>query len=107
MLSNYLSNAVKFTAPITGQITVFVTCVPSTVARGRVRLRWTVRDNGIGLQEHELPLLFQSYQQASASVARQHGGTGLGLTIVRELADLMRGAAPPGTSVGETRCELS
>jgi hypothetical protein len=47
-----------------------------------------------------VPRLFRSYQQASASVARLHGGTGLGLTIVRELADLMRGNAPSGSGVG-------
>ncbi|RYY35191.1 hypothetical protein EON62_02685, partial [archaeon] len=99
MLSNYLSNAVKFSPPNTGRIIVVVRSITAT-RPGFVRLRWSVRDNGIGLHESEVPRLFRSYQQASASVARLHGGTGLGLTIVRELSDLMRGNAPPGQGVG-------
>lgn len=82
------------------RVSVSVMLVPSTRGSKYVRTRWVVRDQGKGLEEHEIRRLFQSYQQASSSVARLHGGTGLGLTIVRELADLMRGDAEPGTGVG-------
>lgn len=76
MLSNYLSNAVKFTPPFQGRVDVYVHSAPTT-SHDRRRLRFIVRDNGIGLMETEIPRLFRSYQQASASVARMHGGTGL------------------------------
>ena len=54
---------------------------------GRVRLVFTVTDNGIGLSQAELKQLFKPYAQASADVAQRYGGAGLGLTISRRIIE--------------------
>jgi signal transduction histidine kinase/ActR/RegA family two-component response regulator len=82
ILNNLLSNALKFTE--TGAIAL------SVDMRGE-RLSMTVSDTGPGMGPDQLRRLFIAYEQASDSVARTHGGTGLGLQISRELARLMGG----------------
>ncbi len=82
ILNNLLSNALKFTEA--GSITL-------SIAVGGEHLTLTVSDTGPGMDADELGRLFTAYEQASASVARTHGGTGLGLQISRELARLMGG----------------
>ena len=82
ILNNLLSNALKFTEA--GSITL------SFAVRGE-RLALTVSDTGPGMDADQLGRLFTAYEQASDSVARTHGGTGLGLQISRELARLMGG----------------
>jgi signal transduction histidine kinase/ActR/RegA family two-component response regulator len=82
ILNNLLSNALKFTEA--GSITL------SVAVRGE-RLALTVSDTGPGMSPEQLGRLFTAYDQAGDSVARTHGGTGLGLQISRELARLMGG----------------
>ncbi|MGQ0430082.1 MAG: response regulator [Gammaproteobacteria bacterium] len=82
-LSNLVSNAVKFTRA--GEVVV------SVRGAGEGRVRFEVRDTGIGLAPEVLARLFQPFTQADASTARQYGGTGLGLSIVKRLAELMGG----------------
>ena len=88
ILLNLLSNAVKFTE--NGTVTL-------RAEAGRTRspdvllLHCQVIDQGIGMSDHEVAMLFQSFQQADSSTSRKYGGTGLGLAISRQLAELMEG----------------
>ena len=88
ILLNLAANAVKFTPQ--GQVTVQVTSVPEP--DDRVRLRFEVRDTGIGIAEVDRDRLFQSFSQADASTTRRFGGTGLGLAISRRLVEAMSGS---------------
>ena len=86
-LGNLLSNGVKFTEA--GEV---VLTVSAEDAGGDLRrLRFSVRDSGIGIPEHLRPDLFESFSQLDASSTRRYGGTGLGLAITKRLADLMGG----------------
>ncbi len=87
LLGNYCSNAVKFTEK--GEVLLQVDVAER--APDSVRLRFAVRDTGIGLSTEQLTRLFQPFQQADASTTRKYGGTGLGLAIARQLAGMMGG----------------
>jgi CheY-like chemotaxis protein len=86
-LENLIDNAVKFTER--GGVRLDVRA--GRVARGRVRLVFTVTDSGIGLKAAEIKRLFRPFAQASAEIARRYGGAGLGLAVVKHLAELMGG----------------
>jgi len=86
ILINLLSNAVKFT-PEKGQVTLEV----STNAE-RDQIRFAVTDTGIGIAAEDLKKLFRPFVQLDSSLARQHQGTGLGLTIVFRLIELHGGS---------------
>ena len=88
VLVNLLGNAVKFTER--GQILLQVAEEPGTDP-ARTRLRFEVRDTGIGIQPVNLGLIFESFSQEDGSTTRRFGGTGLGLAIVRQLITLMGG----------------
>ncbi len=83
ILSNYLSNALKFTE--SGAVRVHVH------ARERDRIRFEVEDTGPGIARSVQARLFTPFTQADDSTTRRYGGTGLGLSICRELAHLMGG----------------
>jgi signal transduction histidine kinase/ActR/RegA family two-component response regulator len=85
--SNLVSNAVKFTSK--GHVTVSLTCTAEDC--GNTRVRCTVQDTGIGISESEGRRLFSAFTQADISMARRYGGSGLGLVISRQLAELMGG----------------
>ncbi len=87
IITNLVGNAVKFTAK--GE--VVLTVKREQVQDRRVRLRFTVRDTGIGLNAEEQARLFQPFTQASSGTTRKYGGTGLGLAICRQLVEKMRG----------------
>ena len=97
VLINYGNNAVKFTER--GSIHVRVRVVERTEAE--VSLRFEVEDTGIGLSAEQQQLLFQSFQQADASISRQYGGTGLGLAISSRLTALMGGTVGVESRLGE------
>jgi two-component system sensor histidine kinase/response regulator len=86
-LLNYAANAVKFTE--NGQITLSARLLEEN--DGELLVRFDVEDSGIGIAAEKLPSLFQAFEQADASTTRKYGGTGLGLTITRRLAQLMGG----------------
>ena len=87
ILTNLCSNAIKFTA--TGEILVSVR--PLEIADGLVELQFSVRDSGIGMSEEQLGKIFRPFTQADVSTTREFGGTGLGLTISKELVERMDG----------------
>ncbi|PCK07705.1 MAG: hypothetical protein COA42_12865 [Alteromonadaceae bacterium] len=107
ILTNYLSNAIKFTP--TGDIIIAVTVINNSIAHAKVTntnvheteqapafhesamLKFTVIDTGIGIPEEKISALFRSFSQVDASTNRQYGGTGLGLAIAKQLAKLMQG----------------
>ncbi len=79
MLVNLLSNAVKFT-PDGGRVHV-------QVLAGAQSVEFAVQDNGPGIAPEDQARLFQPFMQLDASLAREHDGTGLGLALVRRLAE--------------------
>ena len=87
ILNNFTSNAIKFTAK--GSVRIAAALVERK--DGREVVRFSVTDTGIGVPKDAQARLFQPYVQATADTARQYGGTGLGLTICRRLADMMQG----------------
>ncbi|WP_028917692.1 ATP-binding protein [Pseudoxanthomonas sp. J35] len=89
VLLNLVGNAVKFTDQ--GRVRVDVTVVPSPPGDGRTRLRFSVTDTGIGVPAAMRNRLFKAFEQADASLARRYGGTGLGTTIAKGLAEAMGG----------------
>jgi len=87
ILLNLLSNAVKFSD--SGEIQVDVGIESRT--ESALLIRFSVRDQGIGIPEDKLIRVFDSFTQADASTSKTFGGTGLGLTISRRLTELMGG----------------
>lgn len=87
VLINLLSNAKKFTQK--GEISIDVSVRERH--QNKIRLQFTIDDEGIGVAEKDRQLIFESFRQADNSLSRRYGGSGLGLTICRELVKLMHG----------------
>lgn len=87
VLCNLLSNAVKFTER--GEVVVSV--AGRDVGAGKVEVRFSVVDTGIGIDTDALESLFKPFSQVDASITRVYGGTGLGLAICRRICELMGG----------------
>ena len=87
VLLNLLGNAVKFTDH--GQVVMNVE--PTAADQQAATFRLSVQDTGIGIAPQKRALIFEKFTQADASTTRRHGGTGLGLTISRDLVELMGG----------------
>ena len=87
VLTNLLNNAVKFTE--SGEI--LVSCTLDAALGERVRLRFMIKDTGIGMTEEQQSRLFTAFTQADSSITRRFGGTGLGLTITKRLLERMDG----------------
>ena len=86
-LINYVGNAIKFTRE--GAVTVAVRVEADEAEH--LRLRFEVRDSGIGIAPEALGKIFRAFEQADSSTTRAFGGTGLGLAITKRLAELMGG----------------
>jgi signal transduction histidine kinase len=95
MLVNLLSNAVKFT-PDGGRVILQVSELENPP-----ETHFTVADTGIGIAAEDLPRLFQPFQQLESSLSRRFGGTGLGLVLVRRLAELHGGRIEVYSKPGE------
>lgn len=87
---NLLSNAIKF-SPDGGVVTLSAELAEPTHGQGVARLRLSVADQGPGIAPEDQQRVFEKFSQLDASETREHGGTGLGLTISRELAQLLGG----------------
>jgi len=87
ILTNLIGNAVKFTAQ--GQIKILVSCTREDAGRGL--FFFEVSDTGIGISRADQAIIFDPFAQADGSSTRKYGGTGLGLTISRQLANMMGG----------------
>lgn len=88
ILLNLLSNAVKFT-PENGKIRLEVRQIG--FRNNQVRLRFTVSDTGIGMNEKFLQKLYMPFEQADGSISQRFGGTGLGMSITKNLVSLLGG----------------
>ncbi|MCU7960493.1 MAG: PAS domain S-box protein [gamma proteobacterium symbiont of Bathyaustriella thionipta] len=87
ILVNLISNALKFTEQ--GEIELSIALVEQLGRQSK--LRFNVRDTGIGIQQKNIERLFDSFSQADESTTRKYGGTGLGLTISNQLVELLGG----------------
>ena len=100
ILINLVDNAIKFTGQ--GEVSVCVRLAEE--ASDMVVLRYEVRDTGVGIKPDVLDNLFMPFTQADSSTTRRYGGTGLGLTIAKQLVELMDGeiGAESRAGVGST-----
>lgn len=88
IITNYCSNAIKFTEK--GDVVVNIE-LGEKLADGKLKINFSVRDTGIGLTKEQQSKMFQEFSQADSSTTRKYGGTGLGLTISKRLAEMMGG----------------
>ncbi len=98
ILINLVGNAIKFTKD--GEVLLKIDTEPDD-ENGLRNIRFTVSDTGIGIPEEKVAAIFDSFTQADESTTRNFGGTGLGLTISRELVEVMGGSLELETSPGE------
>jgi len=87
ILRNIIGNAIKFTT--TGHINVVASLVPS--GQSKAMLQIEIEDSGCGLSAEEQKRIFKAFSQADASITRKFGGTGLGLNLSRNLAQILGG----------------
>ena len=93
---NYVSNAIKFT----GHGSVTLRAINLEETPDWVRVRFEVKDTGIGITAEARPRLFNAFEQADNSTTRKYGGTGLGLVITKRLAEMMGGEAGVDSTPG-------
>jgi signal transduction histidine kinase len=97
VMTNLVGNAVKFTER--GRIDVRVECRGRTESEAAMYV--SVEDTGIGIASDKLDLIFEKFTQADGSMTRRYGGTGLGLTIVKQLVEMMDGTVGVESRLGE------
>ncbi len=97
VLTNLANNAVKFTEK--GEIVISCSLVENL--GDKVKLRFVVRDTGIGITPEQQDKLFQAFTQADGSTTRRFGGTGLGLTITKRLLEIMGGSISVESTYGK------
>jgi signal transduction histidine kinase/ActR/RegA family two-component response regulator len=90
VLKNLLANAFKFTASGLVNLKISLDKLDRTTEENSM-LVFSVTDTGIGIAKDNLKLIFEAFQQADGTTSRRYGGTGLGLTISREIAQLLGG----------------
>ncbi len=100
VLMNFMSNAVKFTAE--GGVTLSINTLQQ--ADDKVKVRFAVRDTGIGIDKQQQKQIFEPFAQEDDSTTRQFGGTGLGLAISTQLVELMGGQIQLDSVKGEGSC---
>jgi len=95
-INNLLSNAIKFTK--NGKIKVILTV--QTTATGVEQLVLAIKDSGIGMTQDQMKRIFTPFTQASGSIASQYGGTGLGMSITKEIIEAMNGRISVRSEIG-------
>ncbi|MBC3875813.1 response regulator [Undibacterium flavidum] len=111
VLTNLVGNALKFTAQ--GEVAIFVEKLAEDaseelvlggarppIGSRQIKLRFSIRDTGIGMNAQQTQKLFQPFFQADASTTRQYGGTGLGLSISKRILDMMGGDIEVSSQIG-------
>ncbi len=97
IFTNLLGNAIKFTAR--GEINASLSVVSEDTSRIQCQLK--ISDTGVGIDPERLQNLFEAFEQADSSTSRHFGGTGLGLTITRQLVQLMGGHLEAESRIGQ------
>ncbi|CUA76460.1 multi-sensor hybrid histidine kinase [Rhizoctonia solani] len=100
VLTNLLSNSIKFTSE--GSITL--RAIEECQDEKTVRVRFSIEDEGVGIADSIRKRLFRPFSQADSSTARRYGGTGLGLTISKNLVELMGGQIGLDSKEGKGTC---
>ncbi len=100
ILTNLLANAFKFTEQ--GEVVLKVRLLQET--NKSVRYRFSISDTGLGLAEHQQQRIFDQFTQVDDSSSRKFEGTGLGLTICKQLVQLMQGTLEVDSVLGEGAC---
>ncbi|MBF0317781.1 MAG: response regulator [Nitrospirae bacterium] len=89
VIINIVGNAIKFTDD--GEIATVVNIEPDSLKGDSIMLHFSVSDTGIGIPQDKMDYIFSTFSQADGSTTRKYGGTGLGLTISKQLVSLMGG----------------
>jgi len=97
VLINLAGNAIKFTGK--GNVTIHASCL--SIEGNKALLEFKVTDTGIGIPENKLDKIFESFSQASEETTRKFGGTGLGLTISKQLVELKGGSVAVSSILGQ------
>ncbi len=97
VLINLAGNAVKFTEK--GSVEIHICRIG--LEENKIRLKMEVTDTGIGIPEDKLPRVFDSFTQANNDISRKYGGTGLGLTIAKQIIELQNGTIEVQSKLGE------
>ncbi|MCX2478943.1 response regulator [Pedobacter sp. MC2016-15] len=105
ILMNLIGNAIKFTS--NGSVTLKVEITERKA--NNVRLKFSIRDTGIGIPQNKIDKIFETFEQADDNTTLNFGGTGLGLSIVRNLAELKGGelTVTSEENVGSTFCFIN
>jgi len=98
VLLNLVGNAIKFTEQ--GSIRVHIG-QSNTTESGHINIECSVSDDGIGMTPKQIARLFQPFEQADSSTSRNYGGTGLGLTISKQLVEMMGGSIDVNSEAGK------
>lgn len=96
IIINLLGNAIKFTEH--GYVSIQVECIENTIHHATLVI--SVNDTGIGIPEEKQGMIFDLFSQVDASHSRRYGGAGLGLTITKQLVELMSGTISVTSQVG-------
>ena len=97
---NILSNAIKFTEE--GHVGIHVAHINSS--HTSTKIRFSISDTGIGISNNAKARIFDTFTQADESITRQHGGTGLGTSISKQLVELMGGTIDFTSQIGKGSC---
>lgn len=100
VLENLISNAIKFTPP-GGEISISCSELPGACAADMTRFRYTVTDNGVGIETEQLEHIFEPFYRAGTSSTTGVEGSGLGLAIVKSTLELMGGGIEMKSNVGK------
>lgn len=96
ILLNLCGNAVKFTKQ--GHVQIATQCLERSASNATIRI--AIEDTGIGLSDAAIEMIFDQFSQADTSTTRKFGGTGLGLTITKQLVELMGGSLSVASDLG-------